>query len=98
MEANAPNVYNVLIALIQMIGTAFAVWIAYRQTTRNTASAADSLATKVEETTQKAATKLEEVHVAVNGNLDREKKKVAKYAKLLREHGIEPDDFPDQPA
>jgi hypothetical protein len=92
----SPNIYTVLIALIQMIGTAFAVWVAYRSQTRKTEATAVVLATKVEETSGKAAAKLEEVHVAVNGNLDREKKRVAKLAKLLRQNGIEPDDYPDE--
>lgn len=88
---SSPNVYAVLIALIQMIGTAFAVWIAYRQTVLNTRRDATALATKVDETTAKTASKLDEVHVAVNGNLDAAKKKAEKYARKLRENGIDPD-------
>jgi hypothetical protein len=76
-DAASPNLYDVLIALIQMIGTAFAVWVAYKQTTRTVASR-DQVA---------------EVHKTVNGNLDVEKKKVEKYSRKLRELGVEPDDL-----
>lgn len=84
---STPNIYDVFIALIQMLGTAFAVWVAYRQTVLNNRRDASALAVKVEETTSK----LEAVHTAVNGNLDAEKKKVEKYAAKLRANGIDPD-------
>lgn len=89
--AEQPNMYAAIIALIQMLGTAFAVWIAYRQTVLNNRRDASALAVKVEETTAKTASKLDEVHVAVNGNLDAAKKKAEKYAAKLRAHGLDPD-------
>lgn len=71
-----PNAFDVLIALIQMLGTAFAVYVGYLGT-RNRLSGTD--------------TKLDKVHETVNGNLSRAQERAEKYAKLLRENGIDPD-------
>ncbi len=77
---NNPNLYSVLIATVQMIGTAFAVWIAYRQTMLNAIKVAIPVAEK-----------LEEVHTAVNGNLTAVQDKADRYAKILLDNGLHPD-------
>lgn len=71
-----PNLFDVLIALIQMIGTAFAVYIGYLGTRRFQANT-DS--------------KVDKVHETVNGNLSRAQERAEKYAKMLRAQGIDPD-------
>jgi hypothetical protein len=76
MDATNPNVYNVLIILIQTLGTAFGLWLTYRATIRNVAS----------------RSQVDEVHKTVNGNLSRATEKAEKYARMLRANGIEPDD------
>ena len=75
-----PNLFDVLIALIQMLGTAFAVYIGYLGT-RNTLSRTDT----------KLDSKLDKVHETVNGNLSRAQERAEKYAKMLRDRGIDPD-------
>lgn len=75
-----PNLYAALIALIQMLGTAFAVYIGYLGT-RNTLNRTDN----------KLDTKLDKVHETVNGNLSRAQERAEKYAKILRDNGIDPD-------
>ena len=52
---------------------------------------AEALATTVKDTAAGVADKLGEVHTAVNGNLDAEKKKAERYARALRATGIDPD-------
>lgn len=91
--SEAPNLYAVFIALIQMIGTAFAVYIAYRQTIAHNKLVASNLASKVDETNAQTTTKLDAVHETVNGNLHRANERAEKYARLLRLNGIEPESF-----
>jgi predicted chitinase len=69
------NLSSVLTVLIQTLGTAFAVWVAYRQTISKVASKAQ----------------VEEVHKTVNGNLHRVTEKAEKYAAKLRANGFDPD-------
>ncbi len=76
LDATGPNVFDVFIALIQMLGTVFAVYIGYLGT-RNKLTGTDS--------------KLDKVHETVNGNLSRAQEKAEKYAKILRDHGLDPD-------
>jgi hypothetical protein len=71
----APNLYSVLIILIQTIGTGFGLWLTYRATIRNVAS----------------KSQVEDVHKTVNGNLHRVTEMAEKYAAKLRANGIEPD-------
>ena len=74
--AGGPNLFDVLIALIQMMGTAFAVYIGYLGTR------------KMQTNTD---TKVDKVHETVNGNLSRAQERAEKYAKMLRARGIDPD-------
>ena len=71
----SPNIYTVLITLINTVGTGFGLWLTYRATIRNVAS----------------KSQVEEVHRTVNGNLTKVTEKAEKYAAMLRATGIDPD-------
>jgi predicted histidine transporter YuiF (NhaC family) len=86
-----PNSNAVWIALIQMVGTAFAVWLAYRQTRKSTKEDAKEVKAELAVVQQKAEVreeKLDAVHSLVNGDRAAKEARIQALESKLRDHGI----------
>jgi threonine/homoserine/homoserine lactone efflux protein len=94
-----PNNNAVWIALIQMIGTAFAVWLAYRQNRKTTEAKAVEVKEELHTASAAQAAKLDEVHqtaarteVLVNGDRAAKEQRIKELEGKMRAKGLNPDD------
>lgn len=94
LAESGPNGYDVLIALIQTLGTLGGLLIGYLQLRKHANRAEEAAVASVkitEETAERHDVKLDDIKRDVNGNLAAEKRKSAKYRAKLEQAGINPD-------